>query len=527
MSTDAESVIVEDYTQSMEELTFPSRPVIDNLTTIAKENTIYADGISKAIINRIYKCIPEYKLYSLFLLDSVCRNVGSPYNALIGNEIFKIFSHVYLLVNDEVRQKMFNLFEIWRTTTTKGTNLPLFPQDQMDKIANFLSQAQSKSTKDGGRLTVKRLINDIDGLMPVFQKKLMGNPDPKLAERFNALNQLKALLSSQTVTENSLLLQVQAHLNSIRDQELGTFSKKPSQGGGATALPPTPQSHEVSKKKVDELFKGLILSNLIIIEQSFSPGAEPTYRLNFPKKKYQHAAKQNNVDLASYSVLEQLVNHNSKSALQGSSMARTEFERMVFWKLASLDTVSHGLQNFVNSSEIPKSTVALLYEAKPSKCGICGKRFSEDESGVAKRRMHLDWHFRINKKMSTKNIQSRIWYLDDIDWVRFKDEELLEYFTPTTSTEVRKPTEEEEEAKEIPYVTIPANETNMNNKCQICRDSIKATYNDDLGEWCWYNCIRVPGEKNVRKIVHATCYQEAKKRGAEEDLNTRVKREKF
>ena len=47
------------------------------------------------------------------------------------------------------------------------------------------------------------------------------------------------------------------------------------------------------------------------------------------------------------------------------------------------------------------------------------------------------------------------------------------------------------------YVIVPSTETNMNNKCLICREQIKATYNDEIGEWCWYNCIRQPGEPKI------------------------------
>ena len=102
------------------------------------------------------------------------------------------------------------------------------------------------------------------------------------------------------------------------------------------------------------------------------------------------------------------------------------------------------------------------------------------------------------------------------------------------STDVRIPdiTQEMDEtiSTDSQYVIVPSTETNMNNKCLICREQIKATYNDEIGEWCWYNCIRQPGEpKNSRKIVHVTCYNESsKKRPADnDDLNPHVKREKF
>lgn len=533
MASDSKSAIVEDYAQCLTDLTFNSRPIIDNLTTIAKENTNVADGITNAITNRILKCIPDHKLFALYVLDSVCKNVGNPYNILVGDEIFKLFSHVYLLVNGQVRQKLVNLFETWKITKTKGTNLPLFPREQLDKISAFLTQAHAKNSKRNDQLTNEVLIDDINTLVPIFQNKLINNPDPRLTDRFNALNQLKTLLQSQTMNVNELQA-VQTQLQTIKQQELNTYNTPiPTPAATPATTPGLPNTPKVQNNKARDIFGMLVVSGLIKVDQSLKPGSLPTYELNFPKQKYQPTVNiPNNVDLPSNSVLEQLlINSNAKFNIPSSNIARTEYEQIKFNELNNLAIDSKGLQNFINTNKISNSTKSLLYEAKSSKCGTCGKRFTTDEAGVSKRRLHLDWHFRINKKMATSSVQSRVWYLDDYDWVKFRDENLLEYSTTsnTESLQTSIMNNSNVTKAETPYVTIPSNETNMNNKCLICRDQIKATYNDDLGEWCWFNCIRAPGEgKNSRKICHATCFNEAnKKRGAVDELNTKVKREKF
>lgn len=533
MASNSQSIIVEDYAQSLAELTFNSRPIIDNLTTIAKENTNVADGIINAITNRILKCIPDQKLFALYLLDSICKTVGNPYNILVGDEMFKLFSHVYLLVNDVVRQKLVNLFETWKMTKTKGTNMPLFPQEQLDKISAFLTQAHAKYSKTKGQLTNAVLIDDIKSLIPIFQNKLINNPDPKLTDRFNALNQLKTLLLSLTMKPNELQA-VQAQLQTIKQQELNTYNTPiPTPAVTPAKTPGFSPATGVQNDKIRELFGMLVVSGLIKADQSLKPGSSPTYELNFPKQKYQPAINiPNNVDLPSNNVLEQLlINSNAKFNIPSSNIARTDFEQLKFNELNKLAIDSKGLQLFINTNKISNSTKSLLYDAKSSKCGTCGKRFATDEAGVSKRRLHLDWHFRINKKQSNSNVQSRVWYLDDYDWVKFRDEDLLEYSTTSNkeSLEASVTNNSNITKAEIPYVTIPTNETNMNNKCLICRDQIKATYNDDLGEWCWFNCVRALGEgKNSRKIIHANCFNEAnKKRSAEGDLNPKIKREKF
>ncbi|ODV65590.1 hypothetical protein HYPBUDRAFT_128458 [Hyphopichia burtonii NRRL Y-1933] len=538
MSYDPSSAIIEDYASSLRELTFNSRPIIDNLTTIAKENTDVADGILNVITQRIYKCIPEQKLFSLYLLDSICKTVGNPYNILIGDEIFKLFSHVYLLVNDTVRKKLNNLFETWKMTKTKGTALPIFPKEQLDKIGKFLSQAGYKGkVNDDKVLTNSSLIKDIDTLIPIFQNKLINNPDPELNDRFNALSQLKVLLSNQTMQKNDLIA-VQTKLTAIKQQELATATSpipqnthinvKESQTPGIPQVPPA-INHT---NKANELFNALIISGLVKVDQSLKPGSKPHYEVVLPKIKYNptttsatsiNKTETNEVEDFFLKYTQYLSNTTVYEQLKYNEILKLSK------KLSTSKSTKINLQNFINSNDLEQLSLQLLYECKASKCGICGKRFTNDEIGTTRKQLHLDWHFRINKKLGNQNsnIQSRNWYLDDYDWVKFRDDNLLEFNTNNLSNEANMIQDNDTTSKPIPYVVIPSNETNMNNKCLICRESIKATYNDDIGEWCWYNCIASPNDKTNRKIFHATCFNEAsKKRGADEDLNSKVKREK-
>lgn len=503
------SEIVEDYRQSLNELTFNSRPIIDTLTTIANENKNDADGILNVIITRIYKCLPEQKLFTLYLLDSICKNVGNPYNILVGDEIFKLFSHVFLLVSDPIRQKMTNLFETWKLTKTKGTGLPLFPKQEMDKIQNFLNKAGAGGSNNGNGLTNSILIKDIDELFPVFQRKITSNPhDTKLKDRFNALNQLKILLQNQQMKVDELRA-VQSQLQNIRQQELNNLNSSTNSPSPAPALPNSlPQIPRLPKSnKANDLFDQLVNFGILYFEQELK--GPRIYEINYPK----------NLDSEpSNNLLEQILSNQ---------LVRSEYEKLRLNELNKLKLKTDSLQSFISSSNISIQCKKLLYDSKELKCSICGKRFNNDETGITRKRLHLDWHFRINKKLkgSGSNVQSRNWYLDDIDWVNFKDEDLLEF-------QVDKPHEKVADIQvssneDIPYVVIPSSETNMNNKCLICREQIKGTFNDELGEWCWYNCIIPPGEsQSSRRIVHATCFNETKKRNAQDDLNMSVKREK-
>lgn len=631
--------LLSDFEQSLKELTFPALPVIENLTEIARENTDVAEKILQLIKTRIAKSIPDHKLALLYLFDSIVKKIGPPYNILVGDEIFEIYSNSYLLVNDKTRQRLLNLFETWKNTKLKGSNSPLFPRNQMDKIERFLQQAnKSKSGNEGdvygsgsgsgfgsgfntasstapssthttpgstpslpnkpmlmdhskSTLTNASLIKDIDTLIPFSQNKLLNNPsDSKLQERINALSKLRTLLSSQTMTVKELQT-IQDRLRNIMQQEFGSSGNSTPTGMNAVPVQaPVPtvataihsslsSSNSPSQSNIaNDFFNMLIASGLVKVDQSLIPGSPPKYELKFPRI-IKTGSLGNSISSASNSALERLlygakngltgdiasshtnnINNNTNTNTNGGVIG---FETLKNIELNKLNVDPKNLQKFINSNKPSSVSISLLYDSKPSKCGTCGKRFSDDENGIQRRRLHLDWHFRVNKRLSSNTsttggkggiIQSRNWYLDGYDWVKFKDENLLEYSTngadsanamnslslsssskastPTPGSNSNNPTSIDglllNDGK-VPFVVIPTNETNMINKCQICQDQINATYDDDSGEWRWVNCIKAPGEgKNSRKIFHATCFLEAnKKRGADGDLNVKVKREKI
>lgn len=523
--------IVEDYDSSLRELTFNSRPIIDNLTIIAKENPADASGILAVITNRIYKCIPEHKLFALYLLDSICKIVGEPYTTLVGPEIFKLFSHVYLLVNDATRAKLVKIYELWRVTKTKGMGAPLFAPEELARIGTFLTQAgyrrpePSVPVAQPPAISAQLLVADIDALMPALQ--LRSNVDSSMAGKLAALAQLRALLLSQTLAMSDLL-GIQEKLQGMKRQELplvsvGSASVSAVENGNGTLLLGDSNGHVAPPSRAAALFDNLVASGLVKVDQSLKPGLRPEYELQLPKHKY--SPGQNGG--VSANALEQLlhdVNFGSKSQYE---QIKTKELVKVAQRLHSEGSFAANIQAFITQSTLEALTVQVLYETKLLKCAQCGKRFTADDAGAAKKRVHLDWHFRINKKLANfkTNIQSRNWYLDDIAWVHFRDDDLLEYENPAAAKpKVAAVAEQPKQAS----VVIPSTETDMNNMCIICQEQVNATYSDSLGEWVWDKCILAPGQNLGRKIVHVACHEEAsRKRGPESDAAGAVKRERL
>lgn len=508
--------ILQDFAHSLQELTFSSLPIIENLTTIAAENPHVADGIIDLISSRIYKCIPEHKLSALHLLDSICKHVSNPYNILVGDDLYDIFSHAFLLVSEPVRTKMVELFETWKTTKAKNSSFPLFPRDQLDKIDSFLSKAGYPKHK-GDLLTSKLLIENINAMLPLFKSKLDSAPSSKLQDQYNALLQLKTHLSTQPL-KPAQLQAIHARLKAVWEQELGTGAG-PSSTSSSNA-PSTLKPSAATVQKAESLFRILVTSGLVAVEQAPIPGSKPTYSCVFPSVKYMPL----DAHSSNASMLQELLH----AAEQGGR----EYDRFKLSEMVLvLKQTSSSLQSFLVDLRVSSEAYLLLYGAKGWKCGQCGKRFATDSDGSRLKRLHLDWHFRINKKLDdpASRVQSRAWYMDDFDWVAFKDENLLEFLTSLAAHTLDAYQSDPGASKAaLSFVQVPPSDTNRNNRCVICREHIKAAFSDEMGEWCWYGCVLAPGEgPGSRKIVHVTCLDEtSNKRGAEPDLRE-VKRERI
>ncbi|GMG12848.1 unnamed protein product [[Candida] boidinii] len=143
--------------------------------------------------------------------------------------------------------------------------------------------------------------------------------------------------------------------------------------------------------------------------------------------------------------------------------------------------------------------------------------FLNTPEGKAAKRLHLDWHFRINKKLRTsdkKIIQNRNWFLSDDGWENFKEEDIIgsQGGEETEKNALVAATRERDEIEtdlSKKYVVVPDDCINNTVVCGICRDKLIGVFDDDLGEWIWRNAISLK-EKGKEKIYHYTCYLETK-----------------
>ncbi|EGW33365.1 uncharacterized protein SPAPADRAFT_50253 [Spathaspora passalidarum NRRL Y-27907] len=149
------------YKSLLNSLTINSRAVITELTSLAEEHIDNSMEITKMIEDRIKRCVPKQKLFAFYLMDSIVKNIGNPYNIIFSQNLFKTFVETYSLVTDTpTRQSLINLFRTWMSGKNSGGG-EIFPAAVLAKIEKFIIQA---TTIQGGGSSIINQTTISDGI---------------------------------------------------------------------------------------------------------------------------------------------------------------------------------------------------------------------------------------------------------------------------------------------------------------------------------------------------------------------------
>ncbi|KIV87112.1 hypothetical protein PV11_02680 [Exophiala sideris] len=133
--------VAEDYKGSLEDLVTNDRYQISNLTLIAKENIEHAEAISRVLQNHINRAPPARKLPALYVLDSIAKNVGSPYTVYFGRNLHQIYMLAYSQVDGNVRRKLEEMLKTWREPVPGSLSItPVFPHASTQTIVDGLNK---------------------------------------------------------------------------------------------------------------------------------------------------------------------------------------------------------------------------------------------------------------------------------------------------------------------------------------------------------------------------------------------------
>ncbi|CAI4058560.1 hypothetical protein SKDZ_04G4340 [Saccharomyces kudriavzevii ZP591] len=587
-------VIIKDFNSILEELTFNSRPIITTLTKLAEENISCAQYFVDSIENRIEKCMPKQKLYAFYALDSICKNVGSPYTIYFSRNLFNLYRKTYLLVDNTTRTKLINMFKLW--LNPNDTGMPLFEGSALEKIEQFLIKASALHQKNLQAMlptpTVPLLLRDIDKLTSLTTERLKNQPnDEKLKMKLLVLSQLKQELKREKLTLNALK-QVQMQLRQVfsQDQQVLQDRMRYHEFQQQQQQQQEQQQYHESKDNIGTppqnsnaaipLFgnnsdtmnqQGTLSSSLF---GSIS-GVESFQDIE--KKKSVNRIKNLYASLQSEGLIytppkdsivtlyKKLNGHSSYSLDSNEKQLMKNLPKIpllndilsdckAYFATVNIDVLNNptlqlSQQTLLQENPIVQNNlIHLLYRSKPNKCSVCGKRFGNSESEKLLQNEHLDWHFRISTRIkgsqntantgisssnsttttTRKNIQSRNWYLNDSQWVAFKDDEITStrhksdyadsntnnnsdninssgYADDSNENSLNPSGNDKDNEVKIreKYVVVPETSQDMAFTCPICKETVTGVYDEESGEWIWKNTIEVNG-----KYFHSTCYHE-------------------
>ena len=90
------------------------------------------------------KAPPPRKLPALYVLDSIVKNVGTPYTIYLGQNLYKTFMEAYTLVDGQTRKNMEGMLKTWKEPIPGSMEArPVFPLDIVRPIENALIKART------------------------------------------------------------------------------------------------------------------------------------------------------------------------------------------------------------------------------------------------------------------------------------------------------------------------------------------------------------------------------------------------
>ncbi|EFE44121.1 hypothetical protein TRV_01081 [Trichophyton verrucosum HKI 0517] len=559
--------VAEDYKNSLEDLTSNDKFQISNLTVIAKENTEHAMAISRVLENHIRNTPPSQKLPALYVVDSVVKNVGTPYTLFLGRNLYQTFMNAYTLVDSQTRKKLDEMLKTWKEPVPGSLDpRPVFPAEITRNIENALIKArtaalqQQQSRSQQEAMSLGRGIGTPPPIwrntptppqggpryppgygynnqqMPSnghgYPNQPLYNQPPqepinlaslhrdvdslimsvRLEFTANPLNtavqqKLKALLDLQNILQQQRL--PDAQLKQIRDQvsQLSASSAKPTPPPPApAALPAHISNPPVSTPPIGTVPAQAPQPNLqaLLNPNTLAELIKATAQKPTPTQQTQPYT-QPAAPTPSLAAAVQPPVSLAESPLIASLRARG-----LLPPATGTPTTTPPNLPFIIPGQPP-------YAPVPANTNSQGVKIKVPMTSASIRILALQNKSTDKRGSQEKSEQklvsrrARKFYAVSLDWIKFREFE-DDIGADDASVAARKSNNEDasgKKAEQQRWIHAPNDATLRNTPCPICQENFESTWFEEAQDWIWRDAIKVGN-----RIYHASCYAEVTKDGS-------------
>ncbi|WWC94197.1 hypothetical protein V866_001037 [Kwoniella sp. B9012] len=550
------------YADRLRQLTFNSRPIIQDLSMMAgaqrdQNNWEGMNAIVQEIEEATLRALPTQKLPLLYLIDSISKNIGAPYTThLLPPIIPRLYLRTYREVDGVTKAKMEEMINLWRTGGPNRTELyGAGVREQIERDIFGTSHAHTNGMNMNGLPslpslpTVQQVKDAVQGALDKKQREAASKAwDMATGQQVNALTGILNLLNSTNVPPQELaqiMDQVKSMNGQPQPQPQPPQQLPPQQVFTPMNQPVTPNWGVPPPQQAIPPFpphSSRIAPPLATGRPPFVPRPTPTppqASLNTPL----HMAGSTTpipmpnpvipppVQLPTMANLpidvSKILNSLNQSGVVGQSKTPEPQAQ------PSTPTLSQGVQQ---QQKRQKSSLeeyedmiiglgvslrsidlnaphTLSLDHLPQRCKQCGMRFASDDN--AKFQSHMDWHFRRNRKEreSAGRGSHRRWLPRAEEWINDTYSSSSAEAGPSTNPILNSPGKSASTTMTISaerlqqlrekWIKVPSSTAKANSVCPVCKESFVKEWSQDEEEWIWKNALNINGT-----IYHATCRAE-------------------